>query len=62
VHVALLISLPSMKHNLVKTSVTNQQVAPTIVKALGFDPGQLQAVQREHIKVLPLVFSDTDKD
>ena len=62
VHVALLISLPSLKHDLVKTSVTNQQVAPTIIKALGFDPGQLQAVQREHIRVLPFLFLDTDKD
>ena len=51
-----------IKHNLVKTSVTNQQVAPTIIKALGFDPGQLQAVQREHIRVLPFLFLDTDKD
>jgi Type I phosphodiesterase / nucleotide pyrophosphatase len=62
VHVALLISLPSIKHNVVKTLVTNQQVAPTIIKALGFDPGQLQAVQREHITVLPFLFSDTDED
>jgi len=62
VHVALLISLPSIKHNVVKTLVTNQQVAPTIIKALGFDPGQLQAVQREHIMVLPFLFSDTDED
>jgi hypothetical protein len=62
VHVALLISLPSMKHQVVKTAVTNQQVAPSIIKALGFDPSQLQAVQREHIRVLPFLFSDTDKD
>lgn len=61
-HVALLISLPSMKHQVVKTAVTNQQVAPSIIKALGFDPSQLQAVQREHIRVLPFLFSDTDKD
>ena len=62
VHVALLISLPSMKHEVVKTSVTNQQVAPSIIKALGFDPDQLQAVKREHIRVLPFLFSDTDED
>ena len=62
VHVALLISLPGIKHETVKTPVTNQQVAPTIVKALGFDPGQLQAVQREHIRVLPFLFPDSDKD
>src|SRR6202040_475194 len=45
VHVALLISLPGMKRKITKTPVTNQQVAPTIIKALGFDPDQLRAVQ-----------------
>ncbi len=29
------------------------QVAPTILKLLGLDPGQLQAVQREGTQVLP---------
>jgi len=40
----------------VKSAVTNQQVAPTIVKALGLDPNALLAVQREQIPVLPFVF------
>ena len=56
IHVALLISLPVLKHETVKTPVTNQQVAPTILKALGLNPDQLQAVQREGIQVLPFLF------
>ena len=62
VHVALLISLPGMEHHITKTPVTNQQVAPTIIKALGFDPNQLRAVQREQTNVLPFLFSDADGD
>jgi Type I phosphodiesterase / nucleotide pyrophosphatase len=62
VHVALLISLPGMEHYITKTPVTNQQVAPTIIKALGFDPNQLRAVQREQTNVLPFLFSDADGD
>jgi type I phosphodiesterase/nucleotide pyrophosphatase len=56
VHVALLVSLPGLKPQTVKTAVLNQQVAPTIIKALGFNPNQLQAVQREQIQVLPFLF------
>jgi hypothetical protein len=40
----------------VKTYVLNQQVAPTILKALGLNPSALQAVQKEGISVLPFVF------
>jgi hypothetical protein len=40
----------------VKSAVTNQQVAPTIVKALGLDPNDLQAAQGEQIPVLPFLF------
>jgi hypothetical protein len=40
----------------VKSAVLNQQVAPTIIKALGFDPNQLQAVQKEQIPALPFLF------
>jgi hypothetical protein len=32
-------------------------VAPTIIKALGFDPQELQAVRKEQIQVLPFLFS-----
>jgi hypothetical protein len=56
VHVALLVSFPGLKPQAVKTAVLNQQVAPTIIKALGFNPNQLQAVQKEGISVLPFLF------
>ncbi len=53
-HVALLLSNPSLAALEVKDAVTNQQVAPTIVMALGLDPMSLQAVKAEGIKVLPI--------
>src|SRR5580704_6971623 len=56
-HVALLVSLAGMAQNTVKTPVINQQVAPTIIKALGLDPMELQAVKQEQISVLPFLFN-----
>lgn len=56
VHTALLLSLPGMKQQVVKTQVLNQQVAPTILKALGIDPNQLDSVRKEQISVLPFFF------
>jgi hypothetical protein len=32
-------------------------VAPTIIKALGFDPNQLEAVQKEQTSVLAIFFN-----
>ena len=46
VHIALLVSFPGIAPQTVKAAVSNQQVAPTILKALGIDPSELQAVQR----------------
>jgi Type I phosphodiesterase / nucleotide pyrophosphatase len=57
VHTALLVSFANMEAATVSSAVTNQQVAPTIVQALGFDPNELQAVQKEQIHVLPFLFS-----
>lgn len=62
IHTALLVSFPTFDKKTVKTFVSNQQVAPTILKALGIDPGQLQAVQKEHIRVLPFIFDNDDRD
>jgi Type I phosphodiesterase / nucleotide pyrophosphatase len=61
VHVALLVSNPEMRHETVSVPVSNQQVAPTIVQALGFDPNQLQAVQKDAVQVLPFLFEDRDR-
>jgi hypothetical protein len=59
-HTALLLSHPGISPQTVRVPVLNQQVAPTIVKALGIDPNELQAVQKEKIQVLPNFFSDDD--
>ncbi|HSY09021.1 MAG TPA: hypothetical protein VK820_10870 [Steroidobacteraceae bacterium] len=56
-HTALLVSFAGMAPAVVKSAVTNQQVAPTLVRALGLDPNNLQAVQREQIDVLPFLFA-----
>jgi hypothetical protein len=57
VHTALLVSLDGMEHAVVKSAVSNQQVAPTIIRALGLDPNDLEAVRKEQIHVLPFLFS-----
>jgi hypothetical protein len=57
IHTALLVSFSGLPQQTVKAAVSNQQVAPTIIKALGFDPNQLQAVQQEQIHVLPFLFN-----
>jgi hypothetical protein len=56
VHTALLLSLDGMERAVVKSAVSNQQVAPTIIKALGLDPNDLEAVRKEQIHVLPFLF------
>jgi hypothetical protein len=53
VHVALLVSNPHFASQSVKTAVSNQQVAPTILEILGLNPLALQAVQKEGTPVLP---------
>jgi hypothetical protein len=57
VHTALLLSLDGMDRAVVKSAVTNQQVAPTIIQALGLDPNALDAVRQEQIHVLPFLFA-----
>jgi hypothetical protein len=41
-------------------SGTQKRTSPyaTIIKALGIDPNELQAVRKEQIHVLPFLFSD----
>ena len=55
-HTALLVSNPSFSTKTVKTQVLNQQVAPTILRALGYDPEELDAVRIEGVSVLPHIF------
>jgi hypothetical protein len=56
VHTALLVALDGIEPAVIKSAVTNQQVAATIIKALGLDPDQLEAVRHEQIHVLPFLF------
>jgi hypothetical protein len=57
IHAALLASFPGATAKTVKAAVLNQQVAPTIIKALGIDPNELEAVKEEQIHVLPFLFN-----
>jgi arylsulfatase A-like enzyme len=52
-NVALLVSNPGLRHRTVSKHVFTKQVAPTILRALDLDPDALDAVKREHTKVLP---------
>ena len=56
-HTALLVSLPNLEAATIAAATTNQQVSPTMINALGFDPQELQAVRKEQIQVLPFLFS-----
>jgi arylsulfatase A-like enzyme len=49
----MLLSNPSFRPRLVSSDVSTAQVAPTILKALGLNPRELQAVQLEGTSVLP---------
>jgi hypothetical protein len=61
VHTALLVAHPDLESAVVKSAVSNQQVAPTILKALGIDPNELQAVRKEQIHVLPFLFEGDEE-
>ena len=58
-NVIVLVSHPSFTAKTLTTPVQTDQVAPTILKALGLDPNNLQAVQLQGTPVLPGVpYSD----
>jgi hypothetical protein len=52
-NVLLLVSGPSLRRGTFNDWVETQQIAPTILKALGLDPTQLKAVQQEGTEWLP---------
>ena len=56
-NVIMLVANPSIKGTTVYATTTTTQVAPTIVKVLGLDPNQLDAVREEGTAVLPEVMS-----
>jgi hypothetical protein len=53
VNVIMLVSNPDFTASTVTTPVQTKQVAPTILAALGLNPGSLQAVQMEGTQELP---------
>ena len=58
-HVMLVASNPRLEAGKVHHPVANKPVAPTILKSLGLNPRDLQAVPMEHTRVLPgLDFED----
>jgi len=52
-NVIMLLSNPAFQPSTINVPVLTMQVAPTILKALGLDPNQLQSVQQEGTPVLP---------
>jgi hypothetical protein len=60
-NVGLIVSNPDLRARTVKTPVSTSQVAASILKALGIDPSELQAVRKEGTTVLPFLFSDGEK-
>jgi hypothetical protein len=61
-HVPLVVAGPHVTAGTVTSDVDLRQVAPTILKALGLRPKDLQAVRMEHTKTLPKVGDDCDDD
>jgi arylsulfatase A-like enzyme len=55
-NVMMLVSNPTIRASTVTSAVETAQVAPTILSALGLNPGSLQAVQIEGTPVLPALF------
>jgi predicted AlkP superfamily pyrophosphatase or phosphodiesterase len=53
VHVALFVAHPSIDKTVINTAVVTAQIAPTILKVLGLDPSELEAVRMEGTRLLP---------
>jgi arylsulfatase A-like enzyme len=52
-NVIMVLSNPSFTPSTINTPVQTMQVAPTVLRALGLEPSQLQSVQMEGTAVLP---------
>jgi hypothetical protein len=59
-HVPLVMAGPGVAATVVHTPVDLRQVAPTILKALGLEPHDLEAVRREHTAKLPKADDEPD--
>jgi hypothetical protein len=60
-NVIMLLSNPSFSAGTVTSPVETYQIAPTILAALGLDPNNLTAVQKEGTQVLPGLDLDTGR-
>ncbi len=61
-NVGLIVANPDLDRRVVQTPVATSQVAASILKALGIDPSELQAVRREGTPVLPFLFSGDNEN
>lgn len=52
-NVVLSVSTAQLESAKIKTKVQTTQIAPTILRALGLNPEQLEAVRLEHTQLLP---------
>ena len=57
-NVGLVVSNPRLSRRAIKSPVATSQVAASIVKALGLDPGALDAVCQEGTQILPFLFGE----
>ena len=62
IHVPILVSQPGLFPHVVTAPVETKQIAPTILKALGLHPRELQAVVLEKTKRLPNLDDDDDDE
>ncbi|MGH9713664.1 MAG: alkaline phosphatase family protein [Candidatus Acidiferrales bacterium] len=60
-NVGLIVSNPGFDRQVAKTPVITSQVAATILRALGIDPGELDAVRKEGTPVLPFASGRGDE-
>ena len=60
-NVVMLVANPAFSARTVTSPVATRQVAPTILRVLGLDPGLLDAVQQEGTAVLPEVVGQLKK-
>jgi hypothetical protein len=61
-NVGLIVSNPGIEHRTVKSPVATSQVAASILKALGIDPSELDAVKKEGTQVLPFLFGGSGEE
>jgi hypothetical protein len=52
-NVALLVSNPKLHQKVINADVETRQIDPTILRALSFDPKELQAVRQEYTEAFP---------